>query len=290
MTAATVDLEQQVHLITGATSGIGLETARALACQGATVVVAGRDEQKARRVVADLRRDTGSARVDYLLADLTIQAEVRRMADQFRARYQRLDVLVNNAGGFFWRRRETADGVEKTFALNYLAPFLLTNLLLDLLRAGAPARIVNVSSVMHRSAVLDLDDLQLERGYNSPKAYARSKLALILFTYELARRLEGTGVVANALHPGFVATGIGLKSPLDKILKPVMRLFAVSTKEGARTSVYLASSPQVAGVTGEYFKRERPARSSPASYDEELARRLWEISAPMAGLDREESR
>lgn len=290
MTAATVDLEQQVHLITGATSGIGLETARALARQGATVVVAGRDEQKARRIVAELRRHTGNARVDHLLADLTVQAEVRRMADQFRTRYHRLDVLVNNAGGFFWRRRETAGGVEKTFALNYLAPFLLTNLLLDLLRASAPARIVNVSSIMHRSAVLDLDDLQLERGYSPPKAYARSKLALVLFTYELARRLEGAGVAANALHPGFVATGIGLKSPLDKILKPVMGLFAVSPEEGARTSVYLASSPEVAGVTGEYFERERPARSSPASYDEETARRLWEISAPMAGLDREENR
>ena len=285
MMSDTLDLRSQVHLITGATSGIGLETARALARCGATVVVAARDEEKARRLVAELRAETGNHAIDYLLANLTVQAEVRRLAAEFRARYDRLDVLINNAGGLYWSRQKSADAIDKTFALNHLAPFLLTNLFLDLLQASAPARVINVSSDMHRVAQLDLDHLAVETGY---KAYARSKLALVLFTYELARRLEGTGVTAVALHPGFVATGIGMNHPWLKIFKWVVKLSAASPEQGAETTVYLASSPDVAGQTGLYFRDKQPVRSAAASYDLETARRLWDLSARMTGLNQEE--
>jgi NAD(P)-dependent dehydrogenase (short-subunit alcohol dehydrogenase family) len=196
-------------------------------------------------------------------------------------------VLVNNAAGVFLRRQETVDGFEKTFALNHLNYFMLTNLLLDVLQASAPARIVNVASDSHRDAELDLDDLQLAEGYNPMRAYGRSKLANVLFTYELARRLEGSGVTANALHPGFVNTHLGKSNWLVRIaLTPIHWLFAKSPREGAQTSIYLASSPEVAGVSGKYFVDCEPTRSAPASYDEAAAQRLWEVSATLTEVSK----
>jgi NAD(P)-dependent dehydrogenase (short-subunit alcohol dehydrogenase family) len=220
-----------------------------------------------------------------MLADLSVQAQVRRLAQEFKRRYSRLDVLINNAGGFFMKRQLSADGIEMTFALNYLSVFLLTSLLLDTLKASAPARIVNISSDAHRRARINFEDLELERKYSGFGAYGQSKLAVALFTYELARRLEGTQVTVNALHPGFVATNLGRNNGWRiKLFAPLVKLMALSPEEGAETSIYLASSSEVAGITGKYFDKKKAVRSSLASYDETAARRLWEISAEMTGL------
>jgi NAD(P)-dependent dehydrogenase (short-subunit alcohol dehydrogenase family) len=278
-------LAGQVHLVTGATSGIGRATARTLAQRGALVVVCGRDRGKAVETVATLRTETGNPAVDYLLADLSVQAEVRTLAEQVQERYQRLDVLVNNAGTFQLRRRVSEDGIEMTWAVNMLAPFLLTNLLLDALRASAPARVVNVTSRMHQSVPLDLDDVQLAKKYSGQRAYGASKRALVCFTYELARRLAGSGVTANTLHPGFAATSVGLGDGLlAKLVRSLMRLVAGSPSDAACTSVYLATSPEVAGVTGKYFVDCEPVDSAPQTYDEEVAARLWDLCAGMTGL------
>ena len=268
-----------VCMVTGATAGIGLVTARELAAKGARVVAVGRDEQKGKRVVSQIQRETGNPEVDLMLADLSLMAQVRRLAERFRNSYSRLDVLVNNAGGSFIRRRETEEGLELTFALNYLSPFLLTNLLLDTLKSSALARIVNVASDMHRSAELRFEDLQLERGYNIRRAYAESKLALVTFTFHLARCLEGTGVTSNALHPGFVATEIWEKAGFPvNVLAPLIKLFGASPEEGAETVVYLAASPEVSDTTGEYFVDKEVVHAARAAYDEETGRRLWEAS------------
>jgi retinol dehydrogenase 14 len=273
-------------LITGATSGIGRATAESLAQQGAQVVLVGRNHAKTEAAVDAIRRATGNASVDCLLADLSVQAQVRALAEQFRARYPRLDVLINNAGGVFRYRRLTADGLEMTFALNHLSYFLLTNLLLDTLVASGPARIVNVAS---RAGVrlrgLDFDDLQSARRYFGFTAYARSKLANLLFTFELARRLAGTGVTANAMHPGLVATGFGAQNGrLWQWLYVYINAVGRTPAQGADTLTYLATSPEVEGVTGQFYFERRPLRSSPASYDEAAARRLWDISMRLTGL------
>ena len=275
----------QVCMITGATSGIGLATARALARMDAHLVMVGRNPKKGADTVASIRQESGNDGVEFLLADLSVQAQVRRLAAEFQERHSRLDVLLNNAGGFYLRRKLSADGIEMTWALNLLSPFLLTNLLLDTLKASAPARIISVSSGMHNSAHLDFEDLEGERKYSGTGAYGQSKLALVLFTYELARRLEGTGVTVNALHPGFVATGIGQDGvPILKLVSPLLRLIAMSPEEGAETSIYLASSPEVKGVTGRYFVEKQSAQSSQASYDQAAAQRLWEVCVRMTGL------
>ncbi len=284
------DMSGKICLITGATHGIGRVTARELAAMGATVVLGGRDRQRAEDTVAWIRQQTGNPAVEYLLADLSVQAEVRRLAGRFLGRHPRLDVLVNNAGGFFPKRRETAEGIELTFALNHLAPFLLTHLLLDTLRGSAPSRVVNVSSRAHVSArAADLPAVDRPEGrqrYSGWAAYNGSKLASLLFTYELARRLEGSGVTANVLHPGFVATGFAadLAGSTRWLFALMQRFLAVTPQEGARTSVYLASSPEVAGVSGRYFVDCRPVPSSPASLDPDAARRLWELSARLTRL------
>jgi NAD(P)-dependent dehydrogenase (short-subunit alcohol dehydrogenase family) len=275
-------MKNKICLITGATSGIGRATALALAEKGATVIVAGRDEKRCQKTVAQIKRETGNPNVNYLVGDLSVQAQVRQLAADFHSRYKRLDVLVNNAGAIFFRRQVSADGLEMTFALNHLAYFLLTNLLLDTLKASAPARIVNVASNSHYGQHLDFDNLELKRGYSPMRAYGRSKLANLYFTYELARRLEGTGVTANAMHPGFVKTNMAANNGwLVRLFLPLVHLSSLKPEEGARTIVYLASSADVEGVTGKYFVHERDVSSDPASYDESSAKRLWEISEEM---------
>lgn len=285
MGESLTSLDGKTVMVTGATSGIGLYTALGLARLGATVVIVGRDLQRCESALARIRQESGNQAVGYLLADLSSQAQIRRLAAEFQRHYSCLHVLVNNAGAFFLRRQKSADGIEMTFAVNHLNYFLLTHLLLDTLKASAPARIVNVASDSHRGARIEFDDLQGERRYSGFRAYGQSKLANVLFTYELARRLQGSGVTANALHPGFVATNIGRNNTfLARIVMPLVQLSAIPPEEGARTSIYLAASPEVEGVTGQYFRRGRPVPSDPASYDEQTARRLWEISARMTGV------
>lgn len=279
------DMNGKTAIITGATNGIGKETALGLAQMGAHVALVGRDARKGAAVVAAIKEQSGNPAVDFLRADLSVQAEVRALADEILARYPRIDVLVNNAGGVFGQRQLTADGIEQTFAFNHLAYFLLTNLLLDRIIGSAPARIVNVSSAAHHMGQLKFEDLQGKKHYSAFLAYGRSKLANLLFTYELARRLAGTGVTVNAAHPGAVATGFakgnaGLWGMLFGIFRPLMRTPA----EGAQTSIYLASAPEIAHVTGMYFADQRPAHSSPASHDRQAQQRLWQVSAHMTGL------
>ena len=272
-------------LVTGATAGIGLTTARGLARMGARVLIVGSRAERGSAAVEEISRDTAGAQVEFLKADLSDQAQVRQLAQAVHDRCDRLDVLVNNAGGLFSPRQLSADGIEMTFALNHLAYFLLTHLLLDRLAAAGRARIVNVASGAHKRVTLDLDDLQGERDYRGWRAYGRSKLANILFTYELARRLTGRTVTANALHPGFVASELGWRHRFMPALAwRLLTLRALSPEEGAETSIHLAASPEVEGMSGAYFKKCRPVRSSAASYDDDAARRLWAISCALTGL------
>jgi NAD(P)-dependent dehydrogenase (short-subunit alcohol dehydrogenase family) len=269
----------QTVLVTGGTGGIGKATAIGLAAMGARVGITGRDTARTRAAAADVATASGNPAVDPFPADMSSQAEVRRLAGEVLAAYSRLDVLVNNVGGFWATRRITADGLEHTFAVNHLAPFLLTSLLLDRLTTSAPARIVTVSSGAHTTGTINFDDLQGERRYSGQQAYSQSKLANILFTYELARRLDGTGITATVLHPGVVRTGFGAEDPPAwKAFLPLIRPFLKTPQKGAATSIYLASSPEVAGITGTYFADRKPKTSSPSSYDTAAAGRLWQIS------------
>ena len=280
------DLDGKVIIVTGATAGVGEVTARELAGMGATLVLIGRSAEKCRMVAEDIKSRTGNPEVSSLVGDLSAQADVRRLAAEFKQQYHRLDVLVNNAGAFFMARRESVDGIEMTFALNHLAYFLLTNLLLDVLVASAPARVVSVSSGAHYGGQLNFDDLEGKQNYGGWKAYGQSKLANILFTKELARRLEGQGVTANTLHPGFVASEFA-KNNLGILKGPyslVQKLIAISPEAGAQTSIFLASSPEVQDVTGQYFDKKKVVEPSAAAKDEAAGRRLWEISARMTGL------
>jgi NAD(P)-dependent dehydrogenase (short-subunit alcohol dehydrogenase family) len=275
-------------LVTGATDGIGRVAARVLAERGATVILVGRSADKTRRVVEEIKTQTGSASVDYLLADLSSLQQVRDLAAQFNAQYSRLDVLINNAGAMFMKRLTTADGLEMTFALNHLAYFLLTHLLLDTLKASAPARIINVSSGAHFGRTLNFDDLQYQRQrYSGFTAYGQSKLMNIYFTYELARRLEGTGISANTLHPGLVATQFAANNWGwfgRVIVRKLIDLASISAEKGALTTLHLATSPEVDGVSGQYFYQSRAVKSSAVSYDEAAQRRLWQISAEITGV------
>lgn len=272
-------------LVTGATAGIGRVAARELARRGARVVVVGRSRERCDSTVESIRGETGNLDVEALVADLSSQAEVRRLAREFLDRHARLDVLLNNAGAFFSKRRTSVDGLELTLALNHMAYFLLTDLLLDPLRASAPSRVVNVASEAHRLvSKFDFDDPQGEKKYGGWHVYGQSKLANILFTTELARRLAGTGVTANCLHPGFVASNFSAgNGAMGWIMRRAASLFAISTEDGAKTSVYLASSPEVEGVTGRYFAREKPAEPTRAAVDEVAAGRLWSLSESLAG-------
>ena len=275
----------KICLVTGGTNGIGKATAQALAAMGATIVIVGRNAQKTSQVVEEIRVASGNKNVGSLQADLSSQTEIRRLADAFKRKYSHLHVLLNNAGGFFMRRQLRGNGIEMTFALNHLASFLLTNLLLDTLKASAPARIINVSSNAHASGKIEFDNLQGERAYG-PRAYDNSKLANILFTMELARRLEGTGVTVNALHPGFVATGFAKNNGkvIAALVSLITPLVARSPAKGAETSIYLASSPRVEGITGKYFYDSRVILTAPQATDMVVARKLWDVSAEMVHL------
>jgi NAD(P)-dependent dehydrogenase (short-subunit alcohol dehydrogenase family) len=275
----------KVCLVTGGTSGIGEVTARELARLGGTVVITARNEEKGKRAVERIRADSGSPEVEALIADLASQTQVRDLANEFQRIHNRLDVLINNAGAIYLRRSLSPDGIEMTFAVNHLAPFLLTNLLLDMMINSAPARIINLASNSHESMEIDLDDLENQNGYRFMSAYGKSKLANILFTYELDRRLTGSGVTVNAVHPGFVGTNMGANNGwLVKFFLPLTKLWALSPQEGAETIVFLASSPDVEGVSGKYYFQNRPVPSSPSSLDEVKAKQLWEVSTEMTGL------
>ncbi len=279
-------MKDKVCLITGATAGIGKAAAADLADRGATVALVGRDLEKTKATVEQIQAQTGNEEISFFIADLSSQQAIRKLAEDFKARFQRLDVLVNNAGSLMLTRQESVDGIEMTLALNHMSYFLLTNLLLDALKSSAPSRIVNVASDAHQNAHLDFDDLQNQKAYGGYKAYGRSKLANLLFTYELARRLAGTGVTANGLHPGLVATNFmatnnGLRGRFyNFFLKRIGR----SVEEGARTIVYLASSNDVESVSGGYFMDEGLVDSSQASYDQDGSKRLWEESEALTGL------
>ena len=279
-------MEGEVALITGGTSGIGKATATALAAMGAEVVVSGRSKERGEAAVEEIRDQSGNEKVSLVPADLAVQAEVRGLAQAFKERHDRLDVLVNNAGIIQSKRTETPDGIELTLAVNHLAPFLLTNLLLGLLKESAPSRIITVSSEARRGAEIDFDDLQSERRYRAFRVYGMTKLANILFTYELAERLEGTGVVANCLHPGSVNTNFAnnnrsLGTLLFRAFKPFMR----TPEQGADTVVYLAASPETGEMTGRYLTDRKVISSYEEPHDVSAQKRLWEVSEELTNLE-----
>ena len=284
------DMHGKTVVVTGGNSGIGLETAAALATMGARVLVAARNADKGRAAVADIsRRNDGHAQVQLVVFDLADLASVRRGAAEILEQAPRLDVLVNNAGLVLSDRRETVDGYEATFAVNHLGPFLLTILLLDRMRESAPARVVNVASMAHASARkgIPFDDLQSRQRYRGMRVYGQSKLANILFTLELARRLEGSAVTANSLHPGTVRTGYGADGDARGFLALGLKLsgpFFLTPARGAQTSIYLASSPEVEGVSGQYFVKCTPVQPKAPARDAEAARRLWRVSEELVGL------
>jgi retinol dehydrogenase-14 len=271
-------------LVTGGTSGIGKATALGLATMGARVAITGRNSRRTEDAAREIRAEGGQ--VDVFVADLSAQSEVRRLAEEVLHTLVRIDVLVNNAGGYWNTRHETADGLERTFAVNHLAPFLLTHLLLDGLIQSAPARVVTVSSNAQAQGRIDFDDLQGLRAYSGARAYSQSKLANVLFSYELARRLHGTSVTANALHPGVVSTSFGAKDPatVQRVLIPFLRRFMKTPAEGAATSIHLASAPSLEQVSGAFFADSKPKTSSKLSYDQTTAARLWQVSSDLAGL------
>ncbi len=286
MVEAIGAMEGRTCVVTGANSGIGKATAAGLAMQGAHVVMVCRDGPRGEAAQAEIRSLTGNPSVDLLLADLSSQAAIRTRAAEITRSFESLHVLVNNAGALVNPRMETVDGLEYTFALNHLAPFLLTNLLLDLLTASAPARVVNVTSGAHAMGRVRFDDLQARRRYRALGAYNQSKLGIILFTYELARRIEGRGVTVNCVHPGGVNTNFGNSAKgafaaMFRLFRPLMR----SPEKGAETVLYAATAPEMEGVTGKYLVDRESRASSRRSYDGGLARQLWDVSAELTGLD-----
>jgi NAD(P)-dependent dehydrogenase (short-subunit alcohol dehydrogenase family) len=279
----------KICIVTGANSGIGKETALGLAQLGGRVIMVCRNAEKGTAALEEIRRESGSSQVDLLIADMSSQASVRALAEQIQQKYPRVDVLVNNAGGGVPARRLSADGIEMTLATNHLGAALLTFLLLDLLKASAPSRIINVSSSeSQRPKRLDLNDLQFERRkYRGIAAYAQSKLLMNAFTFELARKLAGTGVTANCLHPGVVATNIWSANPpplIGRLIIAVVKPFMLTSKQGAAVSLYLATSPEVAQVSGEYFVKSKPAKSNPLSRDPKLMAEVWLCTGKMTSL------
>lgn len=275
----------KVCLITGATSGIGEVTARELARMGCSVVITARNQRKTDISVDKLRTESGSLKIDGLVADLSSQDQVRNLAAEFKYKHNRLDVLINNAGAIYLRRSLSQDGIEMTFAVNHLAPFLLTNLLLETLINSTPSRIINVASNSHEGQEILFDDLESRQSFGFMRAYGRSKLANVMFTFELSRRLAGSGVTVNAVHPGLVGTNMGSNNGwLVRLFLPLFRLFSLKPEVGAETSIYLASSPDVEEIGGKYFYQKQVVSSSQYSLDEEKARQLWEVSEKMTGL------
>ncbi|MCX6066564.1 MAG: SDR family oxidoreductase [Chloroflexi bacterium] len=277
-----LSMQGKTVLISGATSGIGFIAARELARMGAQTVLVSRNPEKCAASAKQISQETGNQQVDFIAADLSTHAGVQKAANEFTKQHARLDVLLNNAGAMFMSRKLSSDGIEMTLATNHFNYFQLTTLLLDALKASDHARVVNVSSDAHRGSKINFDDIQLAKSYSGFGAYAQSKLANVLFTYELARKLEGTNVTANALHPGFVNTGFGknngglMKFALG-LLKPMQR----KVEDGASTSVFLASSPAVQGVTGKYFTDSKEVESDPATYDQSAAAKLWNLTLEM---------
>src|SRR5438309_3579926 len=278
-------MKDKVVMITGANSGIGKAASLALAKMGANVVMVSRNKEKGEAARSEIIKKSQNNSVDLLMADLSSLESVRELATEFQKKYSKLHVLVNNAGLFNQRRKVTLDGYENTFATNYLAPFLLTNLQLLTLEASAPSRIINVSSVGHYNGHINFDDLNLEKEYGGWKAYGQSNLALVLFTHELAKKLQGTGVTVNAVHPGTVATNIWSR-PLGPVgfIMALPKLFMTSPEKGAETIVYLASSPDAKSLSGEYLEKLKVKKSSDESYNEEIAQRLWDVSAKLTRL------
>ena len=278
-----MSMEGKICIITGANSGIGKATAIGLAKMNATIVMICRSKERGEEAQKEIIELTGNKKVDLLLCDLSSQESIRKFVSEFKSKYQKLHILINNAGVMLSKRGISVDGFEMNFAVNHLAPFLLTNLLLDELKKSAPSRIINVSSAAHRMAKMNFDDLQSEkRKYRLMKIYGASKLALMLFSYELSRKLEGTSVTINTLHPGVVNTNLGQDQ--SSFSKGFAKLFFKKPEKGAETSIYLASSQEVDGITGKYFAKKQQKQSSEESYNEDYAKRLWELSTEMTKL------
>jgi NAD(P)-dependent dehydrogenase (short-subunit alcohol dehydrogenase family) len=276
-----IDMNGKVVMITGANSGIGKETAIELAKMGANIIMVCRSRERGEKALEEIKEMANSKKIELLIADLADQSSIRMMVERFKKRYDKLHVLINNAGVMLTKRTTTSEGYESTFAINHIGHFLLTNLVLDMLKASSPSRIINVSSSAHKFAKLNFDDIDNEQKYRGFRTYANSKLFNILFSYELARRMEGTGVTVNTLHPGVIRTNLGKNNnkKLIKLMSTIFRLFMRSPKKGARTTVYLASSPDVEKVNGKYFVNRKPKKSSNISYEKTLQNKLWEISA-----------
>jgi NAD(P)-dependent dehydrogenase (short-subunit alcohol dehydrogenase family) len=278
-------MADKICLVTGGNSGIGKAVALGLAKTGATVVVVSRNKEKGQTAVADIIERSGNKNVELIQADMSSQNSIHQLADEFRARHEKLHLLINNAGVYLTRRSETEDGLESTFAINHLGPFLLTSLLLDILKASAPSRIVNVTSDAHKGAKIDFDDLQGEKRFSGWQAYGQSKLAMILFTRELAKKLENTGVTVNSAHPGVVRTNFAKNNGgVVSLGFRFLGLFFISPESAARRVLYVATSPDLEGVTGKYFTKMHEVRSSQESYDDDSAKRLWQVSGELAHL------
>ena len=283
------EMKEKICLITGANSGIGKETAIGLAEKNAQIVMAVRNLERGEKARAEIKNKTGNKTVDLLLCDVSSMSDIRRFAEEFRVKYPKLDVLINNAGAVFNNRSLTREGFERTLAVNYLGPFLLTHELLPTLKKGAASRIINISSGLHRNGEINLDDIQSGKKYNGMKAYSNAKLVLMMFTYELSRRLEGTGINANVVLPGFVATNLGNNSEsfLSNIMFKIVRPMQTTAEKGAETSIYLASSNDVKDINGKCFEKKKEIHTSPQSYNREIQAQLWKKTNDILGLNSE---